>query len=90
MTKKGGEELTETQKLAITRRYQQIRDGVSEEKIENLAAEFGVGRQYPQRLFKHAITGGSLKAMPRSGRPTKVATDLKHEKPSQRPALPNQ
>jgi hypothetical protein len=69
--KKGGKQLTEQEKLSIILRYQRIKDRVSDETVGDLAAEFGIDRDYPRKLFlQKSKPGASLKVQRRSGRPT--------------------
>jgi hypothetical protein len=70
-----GAELSEAERLSLLIRYQKIQDGVSDEKVTELAKAFKVHRTYPAIFYrKKTKPGAVLSSKKRSGRPTVITT----------------
>lgn len=72
MARRQGAEISERDRLQIALRYQQIKDGSSNESVQHLCTAFGISRNVPAGLYRQIRERGSLQTKPRSGRPSLI------------------
>lgn len=79
MARRQGAQIRESEKLRIVLRYEKIKDGVSDESVEQLCAAFGISRNIPAILKRQIHERGCLQPRRRTGRPNLVKNAEKQQ-----------